>query len=88
MEILEWLRESAGCRYISDLRYGANNKFAKTAVKGIDFSEYTLHEISDVINYIYGNDIKFDTIADVKLFLSTKPKRKGQFLKTVFHRSR
>lgn len=68
MEILEWLRESAGCRYISDLRYGANNKFAKTAVKGIDFSEYTLHEISDAINYIYGNDIKFDTIADVKLF--------------------
>lgn len=29
MEILEWLRESAGCRYISDLRYGINNEIAK-----------------------------------------------------------
>lgn len=88
MEILEWLRESAGCRYISDLRYGVNNKFAKTAIKGIDLSRYTLHEISDAVNYIYGNDIKFDTIADVKLFINTKPKRKRQFLKTVFHQSR
>ncbi len=88
MEILELLRESAGCRYISDLRYGVNNKFAKTAVKGIDFSRYTLHEISDAVNYIYGNDIKFDTITDVKLFLSTEPKRKRQFLKAVFHKSR
>ena len=88
MEILEWLCESAGCRYISDLRYGANNEIAKTAIKGIDLSRYTLHEISDAINYIYGNDMKFDTIADVKLFLDTKPKRKRKFLKTVFHRSR
>lgn len=88
MEILEWLRESAGCGYISDLRYGINNKFAKTAVKGIDLSKYTLHEIADAINYIYGNDSKFDTIADVKLFLGKKPKRKRKFLKTVFHQSR
>lgn len=88
MEILEWLCESAGYRYISDLRYGVNNEIAKTAIKDIALSGYTLHEISDAINYIYGNDIKFDTIADVKLFLDTKSKRKRKFLKTMFHRSR
>ena len=74
MDILELLRESAGCGYISDLRYGANNKFAKTAVKDIDLSEYTFHEVSDAINYISGKDTKSYTIAGGKRCAEQKEK--------------
>ena len=85
MKMLEWLRKCAGCRFISDLRYGANNESAKTAAKDIDFSRYTIHEISDAISYLYGSDNKFDTIEDVKLFLDAQQKSKKKFLKALFH---
>lgn len=70
MEILEKLRQSAGCGFISDLRYDMNNKLARAAIKDIRISEYSLGEISDAVSYIYGNSIKFNTIDDAKLFFS------------------
>lgn len=69
MEILERVRRSVGCGFISDLRFGANNKYAKTALKSICISDFSLCEVSDAVNYIYGNDIKFKTVDDVKIFL-------------------
>ena len=69
MEILERLRRSVECGFISDLRFGANNKAAKAALKCVRISDFSLCEISDAVNYIYGNGIKFKTVDDVKIFL-------------------
>lgn len=69
MELLEWLRESVDCEYISDMRFGTDNKLAATMLlKDIDFSKYTPDEISDAASYICGKDIKFNTIEDARNF--------------------
>ena len=72
MELLEYLRECTGCRYISDLHCGTNNVLAKSAVKNMDFSEYSLCEISDAVNYLYGGENEFDSVAEVRKFLSAQ----------------
>ena len=72
MELLEYLRECTRCRYISDLHCGTNNVSAKSAVKNMDFSEYSFCEISDAINYVYGGENEFNSVAEVRKFLSAQ----------------
>ena len=45
---------------------------AKSAVKNMDFSGYSLCEISDAVNYLYGGENEFNSVAEVRKFLSAQ----------------
>ena len=69
MELLEWLRQAIKCDFISDMRFGMDNELAKTIIRGADFSEYSLCELSDAANYLFGADIKFNVTEEAKNFI-------------------
>ena len=66
MELLEWLRISVGCDFISELRFGANNELARLFIKTADLEKYTMAELSDSANYIFGQNIKFNTLEEAR----------------------
>lgn len=72
MDIFLLLKETVGCEYISDLHIEPYNRIAKRLLKSIVLEEYSLHTITDLINYIYDEKIDFATIAQVKEFLKKK----------------
>ena len=72
MEILEWLRESVGCGYISDLRREGYNRLAKIIISDADLSGYTAEELSDAAQYLFGSDVRFGSVAEAKKFFFEK----------------
>lgn len=72
MEILEWLKLSVKCEYISDMRDGEYNRLAKAFIKGADFSKYTLNEVTNAVEYIYGKENKFASKGEAVEFLQGK----------------
>lgn len=51
MELLENLCIKTGCEYISDLRFGDMNQKAKEALAALDFTAFSLRELSDAATY-------------------------------------
>lgn len=75
MELLEWLRISVGCDFISELRFGENNELARLFIKTADFEKYTMAELSDSANYIFGQNIKFNTLEEARSFFLKHAKK-------------
>lgn len=74
MEILEQIRRIVGCPLISDLRYGVPNRFAKWVMKELAKESYPLAELSDAVNYIFGETIRFESKEAVRTFLKERLK--------------
>ena len=55
-DCLELLRDALGCTYISDLRVKPYNDRAKLLLKQLKLEKYSLKQIADVFEYIYGKD--------------------------------
>ena len=67
-DLFEILKDEAGCEYISDLHYGAFNKKAKAFLKNADIENYSLFVLSDVAQYIFGKNMKFESLDEAKKF--------------------
>lgn len=53
LDLLEFLKYILGCTYISDLRKDPYNFKAKLILKQLNLKKYSLHQLSDVFEYIY-----------------------------------
>lgn len=53
LDMLEFLQYIIGCTYISDLRFEPYNKRAKRILEKLDLTNYSLDQVTDVIEYIY-----------------------------------
>ena len=53
LPILEFLQQTLGCTYISDLRTELYNERAKLILNKIDLRHYSLASIRDAVDYIY-----------------------------------
>ena len=67
-DLFEILKDEAWCEYISDLNYGAFNKKAKASLKNADIENYSLFVLSDVAQYIFGKNMKFESLDEAKRF--------------------
>lgn len=74
MEILEQIRRIVGCPLISDLRYGVPNRFAKWVMKELAKESYPLAELSDAVNYIFEENLRFESKQEVYAFLAEQQK--------------
>lgn len=70
MDLFEYLRSEIGCTYISDLHTGEANHLAKQLIKGIAFEKYTLAQLSDAANYLYGYEKVFNSVEEAKDFFT------------------
>ena len=52
-DLLEFLRYTLGCTYISDLRTEPYNNKSKILLNKLDWGCYSLNQIRDVVEYIY-----------------------------------
>ena len=68
MDLFEYLRLEIGCKYISDMHYGETNHLARQCIKHIKLEEYTLAQLSDAANYLYGYKEPFNSIEEAKAF--------------------
>ncbi|MGN0492011.1 MAG: hypothetical protein ACI4F7_00030 [Acutalibacteraceae bacterium] len=60
MDIFEQLKESAGCEYISDLRF---SPFKERALKQLPFlpiEELTVFQLNDLASYFYNSTSRFE----------------------------
>lgn len=53
-DLFEILKDTVGCRYISDLRFGRNRDRAIDALNLIRLEEHSLFVLLDVIEYFHG----------------------------------
>ena len=74
MEILEQIRRIVGCPLISDLRYGVSNRFAQWILKDPSFESCPLAELSDAVNYIFEENLRFESKQEVYAFLAEQQK--------------
>ena len=74
MEALEHLRRIVGCPLISDLRYGVPNRFAQWILKDPSFESCPLAELSDAVNYIFEENLRFESKQEVYAFLAEQQK--------------
>lgn len=54
MDLFEKVQDRMQCEYMSDIRFGANLKIARQVVAALDLSEYSLSELRDMVQYLYG----------------------------------
>ena len=71
MELLENLCIKTGCEYISDLRFGDMNQKAKEALAALDFTAFTIRELSDAATYLFSRKIEFDSAEEARKFFRT-----------------
>lgn len=64
--MLEYLRKKCYLNYISDLH---NTNAWKKFIKYIDEDDYLIDEWNDAIDYLLGDNIKFEKICDAKEYL-------------------
>ena len=46
-----------GLRIHKRYEIGSNNRIARLIIKKADFSKYSMDELSDAANYLYGKDV-------------------------------
>lgn len=69
-KLLEKMRSEIGCEFISDLRFGKNNKTARQLLKNTDLHKYPLPEAADAVKYIFFCDDDFKSVLDIEEFLT------------------
>ncbi len=72
MDLFEDLKNRLGCQYISDLKYGAANNMAKKLMTEINLEKYTPFVLSDMANYLYDYNGKFETINEAREFFNSQ----------------
>ena len=60
IDIFEDLRSQVGCTYISDLRYMPHITTAKRVIQKFCFEDYSLEQLNDMAQYLYGEKVFFD----------------------------
>ena len=69
-ELLEKMRSEIGCEFISDLRFGINNKTARQLLKNADLHEYPLNEAADAVKYIFFCEDDFKSVLEIEEFFT------------------
>ena len=54
-DLLELLKHTIGCEYISDLKFEPYNNRAKLILNQLNLDEYPSKQLEDVFEYIYNN---------------------------------
>lgn len=60
-DLLEIIKNTVGCEYISDLCVGTYKHKAKSFLRNAYIQNYPLNVLSDAAQYIYGTNIKFSS---------------------------
>ncbi len=68
MALLEMLKVTVGCTYISDLCIEPYNARAKAILRTIKPESYPLDMLSDAVEYLYGEMVCFKTYEGFKIF--------------------
>lgn len=58
LDLFETVKDTVGCDYISDLRFGKYNRTTKRVLKKIDLNEYPTNQLIDMAEYMYGKKVK------------------------------
>lgn len=56
-DLLEFLKYTLGCTYISDLRTEGYNYKAKLILSKLDFRNYSLKQIAEAYKYVYADEL-------------------------------
>ena len=73
-DIFELLRSEVGCEYISDLRLEGYLPEARRLIRSIPLDRYSLWELEDMANYLYGGTPSF---VDMKNMLHRQMRTSG-----------
>ena len=66
-DLFEELAALCGCEYISDMRFEPYNETAKRNARNLIRAEdYSLRELSDLYEYLYGEKIEFCDYSEIK----------------------
>lgn len=69
MPLLEILKATVGCTYISDLRIEPYNARAKAILRTIEPESYPLDMLAETVEYLYGGMVVFRTYEGFKIFM-------------------
>lgn len=58
LDLLEFLKYTLGCTYISDLRTNPYRDKAKLILSKLNLNKFSLKQLTDVFKYIYMNTLK------------------------------
>lgn len=80
MDLFEELKTRIMCEYISDLRFGADNQFAKTIMRNINIADYSLTELNDMAEYLYRKSVNFESLEEAAKFFSNNDTVKNEVM--------
>ena len=69
MDIFEYLRSMLGCQCISDLRFEPYKIRAQRLLQTIPLQGYSLEVLSDLAEYLYDGENRFETMPQAIAFL-------------------
>lgn len=70
--LLDMMKNTIQCEYISDLRFSIYNKQARSFLENINAYDYSLSHLANAVCYIFGVKEEFKTYEDVVLFLKNE----------------
>ena len=73
-DLFEMIKNAVGCEYISDLRFGMNNRKAQVFLRNADIENYSLSVLSDAAQYIFSTNIKFSSKGEATGFFRSENK--------------
>ena len=68
LDLLEDLKKSVGCEYISDLRFAPFNCIAREKIAFMKLEDYPAPMLCDAANYLYGVNVDFSSAEHAKKF--------------------
>lgn len=82
MDLFEEIREALGCEYISDIRIGTALRDARRIVAQKDLTAYSVRELADISEYLYGKEMYEAEKSDIITFLrngyTERPSKKNR----------
>lgn len=66
MDIFEKITEILGLEYMSDMKFEPNRSRAILLISEMDLSQYSMASLSDLFQYIFGEDKKFNSSEEFK----------------------
>ncbi len=80
LELLDTLRKTLGCTYLSDLRYTPFNQLARQEMQRLDLRMFSLTELSEVAQYLCETATVFTDYTEAEHFFQESVSSSPGFL--------
>ena len=71
-DVFEELREKVMCDYLSNLKYMPWKKAALDGLSTMDLSQYPLHSLNELAEYMFGEKQRFDSAEEADRYFGGK----------------